>query len=74
MARKPPNAQTDDNHHYNCSDDSDHANATGPGKTEVIIPEQLSEFGPGAARALLHLIAEVHRKRATRNEQSAEGI
>jgi hypothetical protein len=32
------------------------------------------EFGPGAARALLHLLVEAHRKRITKNEQPTEEV
>jgi hypothetical protein len=72
MTYIPPNAPTDDNHNYNCPIDSDHVGVTGPGKIDVIIPSQLPEFGTGAARALLHLLVEAHRKRTTKNEQSTE--
>ena len=72
MTNKPLNAQIDDNHDYNCPNDSDHVGAAGPGKIEVIIPVQLLEFGAGAARALLHPLVEAHHKRTMKNEQSTE--
>ena len=72
MTKKPPSAQIDDNPTYNCSNESDHASAPGPGKIDVIIPAQISEFSRGAARALLRLLIEAHRKRTTDNEQSTE--
>lgn len=74
MTNKPRDAQTNDNHHYNCPNDSDHVSTSGPGNIDVIIPAQLLEFGPGAARALLHLLVEAHRKRITKNEQPTEEV
>jgi hypothetical protein len=72
VTEQSPNTRISDNHNYNCPNDSSHAAASGPGKIDVIIPPHLQEFGTGAARALLHLIIEVHRGRATDNEQPTE--
>jgi hypothetical protein len=72
MTNMPSNVPTGDDHNYNCPSDSDHVGVTGPGKIDVIIPSQLPELGTGAARALLHLLVEAHRKRTTKNEQSTE--
>ena len=72
MTEQSPATPTDDNHHYNYPDDSSHTATPGTGKIDVITPSYLQEFGTGAARAILHLIIEVHRKRTTKSKQSTE--
>jgi hypothetical protein len=72
MTKKSSGTPTGANHHYNSSSDAQHVSMPGTGKLDVIVPAHLPDFGTGAARALLHLIVEVHRKRATENNQFAE--
>jgi hypothetical protein len=72
MTKKSSGTPTDANRHYNSPSDANHVSASGPGKLDVVVPAHLPELGTGAARALLHLIAEVHRERATKYDQSAE--
>lgn len=72
MANESSDTPTDANHHYNSASDADHVSTAGPGKLDVVIPAHLPELGTGAARALLHLIVEVHRKRATKNNHPVE--
>jgi hypothetical protein len=72
MTNKPPDTQIGDNRNYNCSRGPGGTNRPGLGKIDVVIPPHLVEFGPGAARALLHLLVEAHHKRTMTNEQSVE--
>jgi hypothetical protein len=74
MRIEPLHTQTDDDQRYNGANDSGHARMPETGKLDVSIPAHLPEFGAGAARALLHLILEAHRRQTMNSQQSAEDM
>lgn len=74
MRKEPHHAQIDDNQRYNGADDSGRMRMPGTGKVDVIIPVHLPEFNAGAARALLHLITEAHRRKNMNSERSTEDM
>lgn len=74
MKFTPSETSGNNNHDYNCPDDGNTPNGTRPGTLDVIIPANQPELGPAAARAFLHLLVEVHRKRNAANEHLPEEL
>lgn len=63
MKSTPSETPENNNPDYNYPDDGNTPDGTRPGTLDVIIPANQPEMGPAAARAFLHLLVEVHRKR-----------
>jgi hypothetical protein len=74
VRKEPSRTQADDDQRYNGTNDSDQARVAETGKLDVIIPVQLPELNTGAARALLYLIIEAHRRKTLNSEQSTENM
>ena len=74
MTNEQPDTREKQNHNYNYPNDSAIPNTTRSGQIDVDIPVQITEFDGPTARALLHLLVEVHRKRNLQHQPTTEEI